>query len=66
MPDSNGSDVEMAVEAASRAFPSWSQTPAAKRAELLCKIADEIERRLDEFALVSQKCSYKNISQFVI
>ena len=52
MPDSDSLDVEKAVDAASRAFPVWSKTPAAKRAEYLRKIADKIEEKLVGFAMV--------------
>jgi aldehyde dehydrogenase (NAD+)/betaine-aldehyde dehydrogenase len=36
-------DVDRAVEAARRALPSWSRTPAAERGRLLGKLADAIE-----------------------
>ena len=58
MPDSDSEDVSLAVEAAKSAFPDWAATPAAKRAELLQQIADKIEERLEEFAMV------KNTSQY--
>ena len=31
IPDSDGADVNAAVDAAERAFPAWSETPAAER-----------------------------------
>jgi 5-carboxymethyl-2-hydroxymuconic-semialdehyde dehydrogenase len=45
-------DVDRAAGAAKRAFPSWSQTGGAKRREILHAIADGIEARADEIALV--------------
>jgi aminomuconate-semialdehyde/2-hydroxymuconate-6-semialdehyde dehydrogenase len=50
VPDSDEADVRRAVEAASRAFPAWSATPAAERARLLRRIADTIRSRADAFA----------------
>jgi aminomuconate-semialdehyde/2-hydroxymuconate-6-semialdehyde dehydrogenase len=48
--DGDARDIERAVEAASRAFPGWSHTPAAERARLLSAVADRIEARLDDLA----------------
>lgn len=50
IPDSDENDVEKAVQAARRAFPAWSLTPAEKRADILEKIAAGIEARLDFLA----------------
>lgn len=36
------------IDKAETAFVSWSQTPVAERAELLCRIADILERHMDE------------------
>jgi aminomuconate-semialdehyde/2-hydroxymuconate-6-semialdehyde dehydrogenase len=52
VPDGNAKDVERAVAAAKRAFPGWSQTPAADRSRVLLAIADGIERELDELARI--------------
>jgi len=41
-------DIEKAVAAAKRAFPSWSQTSVAERLELLRAIQAEYERRKEE------------------
>jgi aminomuconate-semialdehyde/2-hydroxymuconate-6-semialdehyde dehydrogenase len=48
--DSDARDVELAVAAAEKAFPDWSNTPAADRSGLLLRIADLIERDLEKFA----------------
>jgi aldehyde dehydrogenase (NAD+) len=43
-------DVDRAVAAARRAFPTWSRTPAAERGRLLLRLADLIEARVEELA----------------
>ena len=50
VPDSDDRDVARAVEAAVRAFPGWARTPAAERSRVLCRLADLVERDLDELA----------------
>jgi aminomuconate-semialdehyde/2-hydroxymuconate-6-semialdehyde dehydrogenase len=50
---SGGADeADAAVRAAATAFEHWAATPAAERAAILHAIADEIDRRLEELALV--------------
>lgn len=51
LPDSDFNDVQKAVEAASNAFLFWSAMTASKRAEILLKIAELIDRDLDKLAL---------------
>ena len=51
IPDSNEKDVEVAVHAAQKAFPSWSVTPVETRFKILNRIAELIEENLDELAL---------------
>jgi len=43
-------DVQWAVEAAERAFPAWSKTPAEQRCRAMLRIADLIETRMGAFA----------------
>src|SRR5438046_3893244 len=50
VPDSEARDVELAVSAAEKAFPSWSKMPAADRSRILLRIADLIERDLEKLA----------------
>jgi 5-carboxymethyl-2-hydroxymuconic-semialdehyde dehydrogenase len=45
-------DIDAAAAAARRAFPGWSQTSGEKRREILHAVADAIEKRADEIALV--------------
>ena len=50
VPDSDEPDVQRAVQAAARAFPAWSATPATERSRMLRRIADAIRGRMDAFA----------------
>ena len=50
MAEARAADVDRAVEAAQRAFPAWSATPAAERGRLLLRLADAIEAHADELA----------------
>lgn len=43
-------DVAAAIEAAERAFPAWAALPNSERARWLERLADGIERRLEDFA----------------
>ena len=61
-PDSDARDVDAAVQAAKRAFPAWSRTPAETRSRLLLKLADLIEQNLDELAQCESEDSGKPIS----
>ena len=49
---SNYKDVELALDAAHKAFPAWSRTSAAERSNMLLKIADVVEKNLDYLATV--------------
>ncbi len=55
IPDSDASDVELAVTAARAAFPAWSATPLEERMMTLLRIADGIERRMDEFVIAESR-----------
>ncbi len=50
-PDSDRVDIEAAVIAARKAFPSWSRLSNSERASWLNKLADALEQELDSFAL---------------
>ncbi|WEH13990.1 aldehyde dehydrogenase [Streptomyces sp. VNUA24] len=45
-------EVEAAVAAAREAFPAWAATSRAERARVLHAIADGVEKRLEELAIV--------------
>ena len=61
-PDSSAADVAAAVHAAQRAAPGWAATTADRRAQLLHRLADLIEARLDEFAALESRDSGKPVS----
>jgi len=50
-PDSDETDVDLAVESAQKAFASWSVTPVTERSKVMMKIADLIEQNLEKLAL---------------
>ena len=50
VPDGGAQDVDAAVRAAARAFPAWGAAPVADRAQLILRLAAEIEARADRFA----------------
>ncbi len=62
VPDSDAQDVEAAVLAAEKAFPSWSRTPAAERSRILLRIADLIDRDLEKLARAESIDTGKPIS----
>ncbi len=51
IPDSNENDVEAAIDAARKAFPSWSVTPLEERFKILNRVAQIIMENADEMAL---------------
>lgn len=56
-PLSGAADIDSVMAAASTAFESWRDTPPKDRSLALFRIADEIERRAEEFiALESENC----------
>src|SRR5438270_1138481 len=50
VPNSDAGNVELAVAAAEKAFPSWSKTSAESRSRILLRVADLIERDLEKLA----------------
>ncbi len=55
IPDSDDQDVQKAVESAKSAFPLWKNLTNHQRASFLHKIANEIEKQLDDFALAETR-----------
>ena len=47
-PDATAAEVDQAMAAAKRAFPSWRRTPVAERARILRRAAELIEERVYE------------------
>lgn len=54
-PDSGKEDVELAVDAAKKAFPEWSGMSINKRASYLIRISELIEKNLDKLAQAETK-----------
>jgi aminomuconate-semialdehyde/2-hydroxymuconate-6-semialdehyde dehydrogenase len=61
-PDSSADDVNAAVATASRAAAGWANTPIEQRAQLLQRLADLIEARLEEFAALESRDSGKPLN----
>ena len=55
IPDSQAEDVDLAVKAAEQAFIHWSQTTRQHRSNIMNKIADILEERLEEFAIMESQ-----------
>jgi aminomuconate-semialdehyde/2-hydroxymuconate-6-semialdehyde dehydrogenase len=62
IPDSDSDDVELAVAAAEKTFPIWSNMSAEERSKILVKLSEGIERRMDEFVAAESKDNGKPIS----
>jgi aminobutyraldehyde dehydrogenase len=57
LPSASTDQINRAVAAAVRAFPSWSATTPGSRSVMLLKLADKLEAQQEEFArLESQNC----------
>jgi aminomuconate-semialdehyde/2-hydroxymuconate-6-semialdehyde dehydrogenase len=61
-PDSDDRDVNLAVDAASAVFASWSQTPPETRFEILMRLVSLIERDAEELARAESVDNGKPIS----
>jgi betaine-aldehyde dehydrogenase len=59
----SNADIDAAVAAGERAFPSWSQTPAIARARILQKAALLLRERNDEIARVETLDSGKAFTE---
>lgn len=62
IPNSTLDDLELAVKSAERAFPIWSKMSIEKRGEILIKIAEGIEKRMDEFVQAESRDNGKPLS----
>ncbi|MFZ1702215.1 MAG: aldehyde dehydrogenase [Pyrinomonadaceae bacterium] len=60
--DSDSRDIERGVEAASNAFPGWSNTSAEARHDILMRLAGLIERDLEDLALAESIDNGKPVS----
>ncbi|GIV43606.1 MAG: hypothetical protein KatS3mg035_0729 [Bacteroidia bacterium] len=61
LPRSQAEDIQFAYEAAKNAFPLWSQLTHEERSNYLLKIANTIEKRLEDFAIAESKDTGKPI-----
>jgi aminomuconate-semialdehyde/2-hydroxymuconate-6-semialdehyde dehydrogenase len=62
IPDSQAEDVQAAVDAAKRAFPSWSSASAEERHDVLMNLSRLIERDLEPLALAESVDNGKPVS----
>ena len=62
VPKSGQNDINMAVESAKQALPSWSALTNVDRANWLDKIADKLETKYEEIAKLESKDTGKPIS----
>ncbi|SOD93649.1 aldehyde dehydrogenase [Caenispirillum bisanense] len=60
---SSAEDVELALDAAHKAFQTWGKTPVAQRAAVLNKIADRMEQYLPLLALIETTDNGKPIRE---
>ncbi len=49
IPNSTKEDVDLAVDASKNAFHAWSNMPKEERSNIIIKVANLIEERMDEF-----------------
>ena len=61
-PDSDSADLEIALKSAKKAFNQWKNASNEYRRDIIFKIADEIEKNKDEFALAETIDNGKPIS----
>jgi aminomuconate-semialdehyde/2-hydroxymuconate-6-semialdehyde dehydrogenase len=62
IPDSDAADVDLAVRSAVKAFENWSSLSAESRAKFLLRIADLIDRDLENLALAESIDNGKPLS----
>lgn len=62
IPDSDDRDVQLAVEAATLAFPAWSATPSEEKFAILMQLVSLIERDAEVLALAESVDNGKPVS----
>ncbi len=62
IPDSQEEDVLLALDAAKKAFPLWSNTSLDERSRILTKIADLIKEQMDDLAFAECQDNGKPLS----
>ncbi len=63
IPRSKAEDIDLAIDAAEAAFPSWSRTSVAERSAILLKIADRMEENLQMLAAAETWDNGKSIRE---
>ncbi|KAK9766602.1 hypothetical protein K7432_004202 [Basidiobolus ranarum] len=61
LPDSDTEDINNAVQAAHKAFETWSKTSATERSAYLYRIAEILEKRIPEFAKAESRDQGKTV-----
>jgi len=62
---SDKKDIDLAIDAANKAFPAWSKTSVTQRSNMLLKIADIIEKNLEYLAAVETVDNGKPIRETI-
>ncbi len=62
IPNSSAEDIQMAVDAAKKAFPVWSNSTLNKRSEILAKVARLIQEKQQELATAEAKDNGKPLA----
>ena len=62
IPDSDENDLALAVKAAEKAFPIWSNMPAEERSKILVRFSEGIEKRMEQFVAAESKDNGKPIT----
>ena len=63
VPRSKAADIELALDAAHKAAPSWTRSAVAERSSLLLKIADRMEQNLERLAAAETWDNGKSIRE---
>jgi len=63
VPRSKAADIELALDAAHKAAPTWTRTSVAERSTLLLKVADRMEQNLEKLAAVETWDNGKSIRE---
>lgn len=62
IPDSDEEDVLVAVDAAEKAFPIWSNMSIEERSKILVRLSEGIEKNMDEFVQAESRDNGKPVS----
>jgi len=62
IPNSSHQDVALAVKAAEKAFPLWSNMPKEQRSAILVRLSEGIKNRMEEFVSAESRDNGKPIS----